>query len=186
MALRYLSEHYGPASSSTVAPPTSLPETVEFAPPGKSGATSRHIQETLDFSALSAVPTLATGDTWRIFSLLSSARIHDLRASTGVWTASTITFDLGLYESGTSHDGVSIDDDLFGSDVAFTSALIRADMFDESGALADVDRGRALWELLGLSAAPQPEVSYDFVATLTVTSFFASSPIHFECDYTLN
>ena len=117
------------------------------------------------------IPDTANGDVIRLCKVHSSDRIHKLVMSSGdSGTAGTI--DLGLYDLPDDPDGSGIgsavDDNLFASAIDVnTAALSQVDQFDEA-ALDDFDRGKQVWELLGLSSDPQKE--YELCATMDAGS----------------
>lgn len=117
------------------------------------------------------------GDEIRLCSLKSGARVYEVRlVSDGGATA--FTADLGLYKSGTNHDGAVIDADLFGSALVVSTAITYAssDQFIESTNLTDQDRGKYLWELADLGAgtySSNPVEMWDIVLTPTVAATVA-------------
>lgn len=94
----------------------------------------------------------ANADEVRFAQFKSSDRIVELYLS-GDGGGSAGTINLGLYKSGTDHDGAVIDMDLFASDIDTTGVIARVDQFKEAGTLTDRDRGKTLWELATIGAA---------------------------------
>ena len=94
----------------------------------------------------------ANADEVRFAQFKSSDRIIELLLS-GDGGGSAGTSNLGLYKSGSAHDGVVIDMDLFASDIDTTGVIARVDQFKESSTLTDRDRGKTLWELATVGAA---------------------------------
>jgi hypothetical protein len=78
------------------------------------------------------------------------------------------TVDLGLYDLPDTQDGIGtvVDADLFANGIdTNTAALSEVDQFDQA-ALDDFDRGKQVWELLGLSEDPQ--IEYELCATMDI------------------
>lgn len=83
----------------------------------------------------------------------------------------TGTFDIGLYATnGANHDGAVVDQDLFATGIDVNAAAVaRTDILLEAAALGIEGRGKALWQMLGLSA--DPCTNYDLtVFALTATT----------------
>lgn len=129
----------------------------------------------------------AAGDIVRMMTFKSGDRITDIRVTTdGDWTG-TNTCDLGLYLSGTNHDGAALDINLFQAAVDYDTPLARADGFDEA-VLSDDDRGKALWELYAIGAGSDtedPMVEYDLAVTL-LGEPTNGGQITIEVDYSAN
>ena len=109
----------------------------------------------------------ANADEVRFCQFKSSDRIIEVFV-TGDGTPSAGTMDIGLYKSGTAHDGAVIDDDLFASALAIDSASARVDEFTEATTLGNLDRGKTLWELATVGAASytsDPMEDWDLVGT---------------------
>lgn len=102
----------------------------------------------------------------RLMTFKSSDRISELWVCASGGTA--IAGNIGLYLSGSAHDGADADQNLFCDAFALAGTVARADRFIEGGgATVDTDRGQAIWELLGLSS--DPGVEYDLAITCTTT-----------------
>ncbi len=106
----------------------------------------------------------------RMGTFKSSDRIHKLLISCPDM-GSAGDFDIGLHLTGGAHNGAEVDENLFcdALDVN-TSASAQVEAFTEA-ALDNFDRGKALWQLLGLSS--DPIVSYD----LTITAVEATTTV---------
>jgi hypothetical protein len=111
-----------------------------------------------------------TGDTIRLGSFKSNDRILEIYASNGAFGAAGLA-DLGLYLSGTAHDGAVVDADCFadGEDVA--AAGTRDEMFlGANTSFDDQDRGKEIWKLLDDASlttyGSDPQTQMDLVWTV--------------------
>lgn len=114
-----------------------------------------------------------TTEEVRLMTLKSGDRLLQLFMSTVAGTLPTAgDWDLGLYATGSNHDGAEEDHDIFGAANDATSAQARVDIFT-AGALTDRDRGRTLWEIASVGLASyteDPLKEMDIVGTID-TSF---------------
>jgi len=116
----------------------------------------------------------------RMGTFKSNDRIYDLLISCDD-QGTAGDFDIGLYLVGSAHDGAIVDDNLFCDALDVNAAaLSRTDAFTEAG-LDDHDRGKALWELLGLSA--DPGVEYDLTITAVEATTNATGQVTLEAYY---
>ena len=90
-------------------------------------------------------------------------------------------FDIGLYLTGAAHDGAVVDNNLFcdALDVNTTSSA-QVEAFTEA-ALDNFDRGKTLWELLGLTV--DPVVNYDLCIDAVEATTSTSAEVLLECWY---
>lgn len=117
------------------------------------------------------VVSIANGDsigsTYRLGSIPSNARVHQLLASCpdiGTTTAA----DIGLYQT-TRNGGAVADVDFFASALSLSGgALVNQDITSENGLITAAKAEQMVWELLGLTK--DPGVDYDVVATLTAAA----------------
>lgn len=99
------------------------------------------------------------GTTLRMTRLPSSAMVSSIMlASDALGTSAA--YDVGIYETA-ENGGAAVDDDVFASAVALSSAVTPTEVRFEAGNIADVEK--PLWELLGLTEDPNKE--YDLVLT---------------------
>ena len=156
----YYSPHF------TVDTPTATVGTSADVPrikaaPGLRHAGVKHSHALIDISGTD----LATTEVLRMFTMKSSDRLLELYL-TNTHTGSALTFDVGLYDVGNNHDGAVVDANLLAT-ITDGTAATRTALFADI--LGDTDRGKALWELLGLSADPIKD--YDVCLTaVTVTT----------------
>ena len=101
-------------------------------------------------------------DVIRIAAFKSGDRIHRIIFSND-GAAGAGDMDIGLHAAGRAHDGAVVDDDLFATTLAITTAIDQVDVFDEAG-LDNWDRGKTLWACAGLSA--DPVLDYDLTGTV--------------------
>ena len=116
----------------------------------------------------------------RMGTFKSSDRIFELTISCpDMGTAGD--FDIGLYLTGTAHDGVVVDDNLFCDALDVNAAaLSRVEAFTEA-ALDDFDRGKMIWQLLGL--ASDPGTFYDLTISAFEATTSTSAEVLLECFY---
>lgn len=111
---------------------------------------------------------LTTSDLARMITLPSRARLWQLFLATDGVAAAGAT-DVGLYYAGSNADGAVIDADYFATAVVVTSAS-SADIFAERSAALAVNRGKALWELAGLTADPMSLMTITMTPSTTFTT----------------
>ena len=96
----------------------------------------------------------ANNDVLRVIrGVPAAARILELWATLDPPSGGNITagtYSLGLYLSGVDHDGAAASSAIFESAQSVTSGLVRAEAF-KGASLTDLDRGKPIWELLGLT-----------------------------------
>lgn len=113
---------------------------------------------------------MTSADELRMGTFKSGDRIYSLILSSA-GTSTTYACDIGLYLSGTNHTGAVVDADLFDAAALVSTAIDEVDHF-ATGALANVDKGKTLWELAAIGAGSDtvdPMVDYDLVLTSTAT-----------------
>ena len=131
---------------------------------------------------VAAADDLADDDVLRWFSLNSNDRpIHLYGSSDADWGATT-SFNMGLYLPGGNHDGAVVDEDLYASAVDWSGAIARVDYLTEA-ALADVDRGKRVWEHLGLTEDPVLEYEFAFTFASNPSATAAEVEMFFEMIY---
>ena len=122
----------------------------------------------------------ATDEVIRMGTFKSSDRIFELTISCPDM-GTTGDFDIGLYLTGTAHDGVVVDDNLFCDALDVNAAaLSRVEAFTEA-ALDDFDRGKMIWQLLGL--ASDPGTFYDLTISAVEATTNTSAEVLLECFY---
>lgn len=109
------------------------------------------------------------GSTIRMVRIPSRARISAVLLHTD-GAGTTGAADIGLYHA---DDGAAEDADLFASAQDLATAAANSDVTYESGVVDVADRGKRLWEQLGLSE--DPGVEYDVTLTLTAAVDAATS-----------
>jgi hypothetical protein len=149
----------------------------------------------LRYKRAQATPTSAgTGDTIRMLTFKSGDRLIELMISTdGNATGGTI--DLGMFLSGSNHDGASLganNINSFMDAAALTTIGHRTDAFGETGASAitvateNEVRGLTMWEIANFGDGAytvDPMTSFDIVITPTV-AFDAANIVTLEAYYT--
>jgi hypothetical protein len=130
-------------------------------------------------------PAFTANDIMRLATFRSSDRIYNIFVTSG-GASGTVTVDLGLYLSGGAHDGAVLDADVFSSALAVNGVVARVDQFTESGVLANLDRGKPLWQLGSVISAlysSDPRTSFDLCLTATATLDTAAEPLLIEVWY---
>jgi len=102
------------------------------------------------------------GSILRFFRIQSDACISEVLLSCDA--IATGAMDVGLYDTD-DNGGAVVDADLFASAQAVTAALVASNIAHESGAYTIDNRGKRLWEVLGLSS--DPNKAYDVACTVT-------------------
>lgn len=139
--------------------------------------------------------TFASTDTARILTMRSSARLIELLISTD-GAASNGTVDVGVFLSGTNHDGASIGTatvNLFADALALTTLGNRTSIFGAEAGSSSVPvageecpNGTTMWELVNMgdgAYTSDPEINFDITLLPTVT-FNAATIITLEAYYT--
>jgi len=117
-------------------------------------------------SKVDTIP-VASGDSaasvLRFFDIKSGDRVDELiMDSDDIGT--TTTYDLGLYRTA-ADGGAVVDADFFASAVVVNAgALAHQHVTRESGVVDIINKGKAIWEQLGLTV--DPRLVYDICATL--------------------
>ncbi|MCR9093453.1 MAG: hypothetical protein NXI30_04495 [bacterium] len=160
----FFSNQFAPAGTETASP-----ETGYRIPKGEGGGGGNRVVARLTTDGTTAA------DVFRMIpNVRSDARIWSMQAQVAS-TPSAGDIDVGLHLSGFNHDGAVVDADLFEDGQSVTSGLSLADVFT-GASLTNLDRGKALWELLGLSE--DPGVLYDITVT-TATGWTTASAVEF-------
>jgi len=173
----WYSDHFGTDGDND----TSLASPAKVVSAGISHGRVRYKRATFTGLAL-----LTTPDVIRFYTLKSSDRIiNQWISSDGGSTAGAI--DIGLYLSGTNHDGAAVDVDLFSSAQAISSAIHKTAALVESTVLQHEDAGKTLWEMAAVGDASytvDPVVEFDVCGTVTTAFTVADSILTIECLYT--
>jgi len=128
---------------------------------------------------LDLAPTAFTiADIARLMTFKPNDRIVEIFVSASGGTA--VAADLGIYLAGSAHDGAVVDVDRFASAITLAGTVARTERLIESTNIVDTDRGKMLWELLGLSAQPDPWVEYELAFTATATLTTADALVNVE------
>jgi hypothetical protein len=108
--------------------------------------------------------TDSVGSTYRYFRVRSSDRVDELiMDSDDIGT--TGAGDIGLYRTA-ADGGAVVDADFFASALVLNAgALSHQHVTRESAVIDHINKGKAIWQQLGLSA--DPGLYYDVVLTLT-------------------
>lgn len=115
----------------------------------------------------------AGSDVFRMIpNVRSDARLWEMQCQVAS-TPSAGAINVGLHLSGYNHDGAVVDADLFEATQSITSGLSLADVFT-GAALTNLDRGKPIWELLGLSE--DPGTLYDITIEVS-TGITTASPV---------
>ena len=122
----------------------------------------------------------AINEVIRMGTFKSNDRIYELRISCDDM-GSTGDFDIGIYLTGGAHDGAVVDNNLFADALDVNAnALSRVEVFTEA-ALDDFDRGKMLWELLGLTE--DPVVNYDMTIDAVEATTNTTGEVMLEAYY---
>ena len=117
------------------------------------------------------------GDVARLVTVKSTDRISAMFLSSNGATAGAA--DIGLYAVGAAHDGAVADVNRFTAAKAFSGTVDRDECFsDATSNLVGTDRGKMVWELLGLSA--DSGVEYDIALTCTTAITVADANLVLE------
>lgn len=181
-----LSEHYAAVVTAGTSP-AAVDDPLQKLAAGQS-----HSKLHYKRGSVFVVGATAAGDVLRFFSLKSSDRIIELVMSHTVDASTTVTANLGLYDSVIEDGGAVIDLDLF-HDVGdapmadITVAMARVNVFASAASVLEVeDRGKQLWELALEGAGTDttdPVKTWDIgMAILAETGIVASEYI-LECIY---
>lgn len=121
----------------------------------------------------------SAASVFRFFRIKSSDRVVELiMDSDDIGT--TTTYDLGLYRTA-ADGGAVVDADFFASAVVVNAgALSHQHVTRESAVVDIINKGKALWEQLGLTADPQ--LYYDLAATL-VGAADGTGDLTLDCKY---
>lgn len=107
------------------------------------------------------------GSTYRMFRVWSGWRVSDLIVDSDD-IGTTTAGDIGLYRSN-ADGGAVVDADFFASALVLNAgALSGSNVTHESGVVDVANKGKRLWEQLGLTA--DPGYWYDVVLTLTAAA----------------
>ena len=182
-----LSEHYAAVVSAGVSP------AVIDDPLQKLAAGQSHSKLHYKRGSVFVVGATAAGAVLRFFPLKSSDRIIELVISHTVDASTTVTANIGLYDSiQDGSGGALIDLDLF-NDVGdvpmadITIVMRRLDVFASAASVLDnEDRGKMLWELADEGAASHskdPIKSWDICMTILAETGIVASEYVLECIY---
>jgi len=99
---------------------------------------------------------MAADDKIILGQFRTSDRIIDVTHTADDLSVGAATMDLGFFYSGANHDGAELDRDVFEDGLSVAAAVTRTSVF-EGASLGDLDYGKYVWELCGLSEAPRPQ-----------------------------
>ncbi len=139
-------------------------------------------------TSIARVTALAlTTDVVRMITLRSSDRLLSLELATdGACAAGAV--NVGLYLSGSAHDGAVADADVFATAVTVSTETDLVDIFDENTLLDGVDRGRTLWEIATLGAGTNytsdPIVNFDICLVPSTSLTTAAAELTLKAVYT--
>ena len=178
MAGLFFSELFAEAST-----PTTL-DSQKRAPAGVSHGRKRYARAEVLTTATLTTDTAAS--QIRVKQFKSGDRIHKITVHNTADGGSGAV-NMGLWKSGTAHDGAVVDADIFlaAQSVSGASAAGGIEGFTD-GALDDFDRGKTLWELATVGAASytsDPMEDWDVVITATATVATAQNYV-VEFEYT--
>ena len=124
---------------------------------------------------------MAANDKIILGSFRSADRIISVNVTHDDLSAGASTYDLGVWKTGTSHDGAAVDADVFEDGGSAAAAVTRADLF--SGAsLVNLDRGKTLHALCGVT--DDPALQYDLVFELKTGPADIGGSLLVEVEYT--
>lgn len=147
---RFYSSAYGPQVGET-GHATTKASTPSPAP--SSGAAGSRMRKKNPRITLPALTDMAADDEVRWCSIKSSDRIFEILYTADANMGATATYDWGLWLPGVDHDGAVVSRLLFYDGLDQAGALDRTDIFI-GNALTTIDKGKRVWELLGLSEDP--------------------------------
>lgn len=124
---------------------------------------------------------MAANDKIILGSFRSSDRIIEVLVTHDDLSSGASTYDLGIWKTGTSHDGAAVDADVFedGGDAA--AAVARTDLFG-GASLGNLDRGKTLHALCGVTEDPIEQ--YDLVFELKTGPADLGGSLLVEVQYT--
>ena len=98
-------------------------------------------------------------------------------------SGSTGDIDVGIYKTGSNHDGVEVNADLFATAQDINAAArFQLDIINEADTVSYLHRGQPLWQQAGLSADPMED--WDIVVTYVEASTDAAHEMYLEFFYT--
>lgn len=188
----WYSDHFSTGGSSLVLPNALIRGRLN-APRGTGGTSRKMKRGYIDMSA--SVPGSYEDDVVLLAPVKSNDRIFDLRFTTDdeFDCATSITMDLGLYdlaEGGGLGAVVVIDCFVDGVDIDGTAANTgRIDAWTSATDLANLDRGKPLWEALDDNSlttfGSDPQAQWVICATLIVTgAVVTGGKMLLEIEYT--
>lgn len=172
----YFSDHYSTGLSITALPATEVNPDA-----GISHGRVRYKRAQVTALAL-------TTDTIRMFTMRSDHRLIELVISSD-GTSGAGAVNVGLYLTGSAHDGAVLDADLFGSAVTISTAIHRTAVLVESAVLQHEDGGKRLWEMVVIGADPlswtvDPQLRFDVVLVPSTSFTGTASILTLEAYYT--
>ncbi len=124
---------------------------------------------------------VASSSTVRMKQFKSGDRINSILLTSND-SGSAGDIDVGLYKTGTNHDGAVIDADLFASAQDVNAASrVSLEIFAEAS-LGVLDLGKTLWELAGQSSDPMED--WDLVVSFPEATTDAAFHMLLEIYYT--
>ena len=175
---RIYSNHMNTTGVAELAAPTTL-----TTPPVQLSAGLVHARARKKIARIT-IGVLGIADEARMMTFRSSDRIGAIFLMCDGASTGTLA-DLGLYLSGTAHDGAVKDQDLFATVLALDDGIVRTDVFTQSTVCDDEERWKQAWELPGMSYTEDPKVDFDLVLTCKTTALsVAVTEVVIDVDYT--
>ena len=179
----YYSDHFSGVNPDTFVSDNTVLDKQKRAPVGISHGRMRY--QRAQFTR-----QLALNDYVRMMQFKSSDRLYQLYL-TSTATGATGKFHIGVYKTGTLHDGAALEQDIFGAGVVLTSGYARTDRFGTGQPPGYYDqRGNPLWEVVSIGGASpanaytkDPGEDWD-IGVLCNAAFEASATAILEAYYT--
>ena len=149
----YYSDHFSGVNPDTGAEDNSVLSKTKYPPDGIGGGRMRYARAEVTLAAATA-----SGVDVRLMQLRSGDRLNSIFI-TSTDSGSTGSFDLGVWKSGISHDGVKLEANVFVAVKLLTSALAHLEVLSAGAPAAIYKRGKTLWETLE-GGSPMPDGDY--------------------------
>lgn len=128
-----------------------------------------------------------TTDVVRMVTLKSTDYLHTLEL-TADGTATAGAVNVGVYLTGTAHDGAVEDADMFATAVTISTELDLTNVMTEGTLVDGVDRGKQMWEIVNLGSGETytadsrvefditivPSTNFDDDTELTLTAVYTA------------
>lgn len=132
-------------------------------------------------SSVDEVPDTGNGDNMMVIQLPVDAVVKKVSFACDALGAGTA--DIGVYKKNSDGTYTAVDDDVFATQIAVTSAVALTDVTYEAAATNIADRNKPLWQRAGLSARPAYAEFYVGYTFDTGTSTVATALL--EVEYTM-